>query len=174
MADAVLWQILESVRDGLRTDLTFQAQGTDSVKTIQSDAIVIRKVISKQRESELPEKDERKPGILICPPRSVLRNPQAGTNERDDAVYYVLCQIIDGDGFRDDRHLKTYLKWQEQIAKYFHAQPLLDVQADEGIVNIGHAIETEVVDDTLFVKHEHFVGGVLLEFISRETRGVTS
>lgn len=174
MANAVLWQILEAIQTGLQDDLSFVAQGTDSVKTIQDSSIVIRKAATRQREYELYEKDEVRPGIIISPGKKVVRNPEEGTNERDYVRYYVLCQIVDGDGFHKETNLKSYTKWQEQIAKYFNAQPLLTVQNAEGTVEIGHAYETEVVDETLFVKEDDFVGGVYLEFLSVEPRGITS
>jgi hypothetical protein len=173
MATAVFWQILQAVQSGIQDDLDLIAQGSDSTSTIASEAIVIRKLI-KQIGNELYESDELRPGILITPANKVIRDPNEGTNQSDDARYYVLCQIIDGDDMRDEDNLQSYLKWQEQIAKYFNAQPLLDVQGEEGCVGIGHATEVDVVDPTLFVRHRDFVGGVLIEFISREDRGITT
>lgn len=174
MADAVFWQILEAVRDAIQDDITLTIQGTDSVGTVQDEAIVIRKILGRQIQNAVWESEELRPGVLICPANKVIRNPEEGTNQSDDVRYYVLCQIIDGDDFQNEDNLRSYLKWQEQIAKLFNAQPLLDVQAVEGCVNIGHAIETDVVDENLFVRHRDFVGGVMIEFISRENRGITS
>lgn len=176
MADAVYWQILEAVQDGLQDDLTFAAQGSDTVPTIASAAIVIRKLpyMDPDRKDEDYQRHDRMPGIIISPAGQVQRPAREGTNARDDVTYPVLCQIIDKDHKERLNNLRTYLKWQEQIAKYFNSQTLLDVQGAAGCVHIGQAVETDTVNESLWVKHRMFVAGVELYFKSREPRGVSS
>lgn len=170
MADAVLWQILEAVQTRLQ-GMTFAAQGTDTLPTIHDDAIVIRKY-TRGRDNEGSFQNDRKPGIVLCLPGRAVRDPQAGTNLRDDVQYAILAQIISADHDDRLRNLRTYLKWQEQIAKAFHNQRVSDDDFDGGCVSIGMAVSVDNVDETQWVQHANFVAGVELHFISREPRGI--
>ena len=173
MADAVFWQILEAVQTLLRS-LTFSAQGSDSVATIEDSAIVIRKLKHGDPDKDERKRDERTPGWIISPGSRISRPPEAGTNIRDDVYYPVLAQLIDKDNFKRENNLQSYLKWLEQAAKVIHSQPMSDVQSAEGIVDIAHAVVTDTVDESMWVKHKQFVGGVEIVAVSREPRGVTS
>lgn len=171
MADAVLWSLLDDVRTGLRT-LTFEAQGTDTVETIDSAAIVIRKVPRREGWLEKIFQTERMPGIIISPIH-VRRPPEAGTNVRDDAFYSISIQIIDRDtGRNKERNLRSYLKWQEQIARYLHTQTRNNIQTyAEGQVCIGWTVEGDFWDYVYEAKHEACVAGVLYQVKIREPRG---
>lgn len=173
MADAVLWQILEAVRDGMMNDLVFDPMGDDPVKAIdRANAIKIRKVVE-GKEHAKGYANELLPGILISPPLTVECDPSEGTNQRDDVTYRVLVQIIARDNETKDMNLRTYLKWQEQIRKYFNQRGLAAVQNAEGIVNRVLATQVDVVDERYWTRHRAFVAGVVLEIISREPRGVS-
>jgi hypothetical protein len=158
MSEAVYMQILETVRDKLRDEFSFGSQG--GVRPISRDAIVIKKTMDL--------KFVQTPGIIVHPGR-VLIDPTMGTNARDDYAYPVLCQIIDRDASDDIAGLKSYLKWQEQIARGFQQQKLTGV--DE--LYIGTVRQVDVVDERLFRRHPWFVSGVVMTFLTRMTRGVT-
>lgn len=173
MAEAVLFQILDTLQIKIRNELVFRAQAGDSVREMKPEAVVIRKIRSLksyQRPDEDYEQDELYPGLIITPPAKIIRPKEGGTNLRDDVYYNVLCQFIDGDGLRKDENIRTRFKWSEMLAKHFNAKPLLEVNGDEGCVDIVFATETDVVDEALFVGHDKFVTGVLLECRARENR----
>lgn len=170
MADAVFWQILEAVQTKIRT-ITYSTQSGNSVPPIKDAAVVIRKLpFSKQDGKNDPS--EETPGVIISPLKAV-RPPMAGTNARDDATYHVLVQFINRDDDYRTNNLKTYLKWSEQICKYFQSAVLSDVQSSEGVVNFGYAVDYEVLDARGFL-HKWFVSAIELQFIARETRGLTT
>lgn len=173
MADAVLWQILEAVQTGLQNALTFSPQGQDTVATIKNEAIVIRKLEGDSDGNAVGKADELCPGIIITPPNTVICDPSEGTNLRDDVDYAVLCQIIDRDNQTKLTNLRSYLKWQEKIRKYFNQQGLSAVQTSDGIVNRVLCEQVQVVDRAHWVRHQLFRAGVVIRAISREPRGVT-
>lgn len=173
MADAVLWQILESVRDGLRNDLSFLVQGSDNTRPIKDASIIIHKSSPRDRDTRKNNRRHTVPGIVITPPSNTVRNPYEGTNERDDVRYTILIQIIDGDSGSSIDNLRTYLKWQEQIGKYLNSQGLTDVMSSDGWVTLGWVKTVDNIDEKDWVTDDRFVSGILVEFISREPRGVT-
>lgn len=172
MADAVLWDLLTSIQTGLRSDLSFVAQGTDTVPTIASEAIVIRKVSVRKRDVESSQNQELKPGLIISPPLKVTCSPEAGTNTRDDVMYPILIQLIAADQHRKEENLRTYLKWEEQIRKYLNAQRR-EISTEGGCVYIGNVTVVDVVDEKIFVADQQFQSGIVVEYMSREPRGVS-
>lgn len=172
---SAFWRALTTIRDGLRNHLQFETQGEDTTPPLTADAIVIRKLIS-DKPGEPAKTNETMPGILVCPGSRVSRPPEAGTNERDDAIYPILCQIIAKDQSDKVNNLQTYLMWQSQVARYlnhlFAANQVIDNDADFGLYD-SFAIEVDVVDESRWVKHANFVSGVLVHVLARETRGVT-
>jgi hypothetical protein len=170
--DATLWRILKAARDGLRNDIVFERMGTDSTApAIRDDAIDIRKY-SPGRDYEKEFRQAEKPGILISPASRMPQDPFAGENTRDDIRYPVLFQIIDHDDGDRERNLRTYLKWQEQVWKYFASQQLID-ESGECVAFIAYFEMLDAVDKKLWVQHELFVAGVRIDFFSQESRGIT-
>lgn len=169
MADAILWSLLEDVQTGLQS-LTFSAQGSDPVRTIKDSSIVIRDRPASRSWFANWFQNEQVPGIIISPVE-VKRPATAGTNVRDDAFYTVSCEIIDKHGGHKLRSLRTYLKWQEQIARYLHSQTRANLQTyANGQVCIGWSLETDHVDPRIMKQHKMAVGVVLVQFKVRETR----
>lgn len=166
-----MWALLEDIQTGLQS-LTFTAQGTDTVRDIKSAAIVIRKLPERLTWWERNFQTETMPGILISPV-SVTRPATAGTNVRDDALYKIVIQVLDKDtGKNKVRNLRTYLKWQEQIARYLQSQTRENVQTySQGQVCIGWAVETDHLDESMWAKHEKMVASVAYSVKIRETRG---
>lgn len=171
MADAVFWQVLESVQTDIRA-LEFSTQSGDTAPPPKDDAVVIRKVPFRA-DDETHDRSEDTPGILIAPLRA-LSPPTAGTNKRDDVTYVVTVQVFDRDSTFRDENLKTYLKWQEQIRKVFQNSADSSIQGSEGIVNLRTATDQDPVEATLFKSVQYFVCSQELRFTARETRGVTT
>jgi len=170
MADAVLWTILETVRDVLRNNLVFQAMGDDDVETIDPKNITIEKVAIRQRESDRVFAYHETPGIVLSTPSSIITNPNEGENARDDVRYPVLFQVIDKDNQERIRGLRTYLKWIEQITKAFRNQPL---PCDPLSVWNAEVRTADIVNEGLWVNNGLFVAAITITFVSRETRGLT-
>lgn len=172
MADAIYWQLLESVQSGIRTALTFSTESGDTVHPIKDAAVVIRKLPFRD-DDDTNDRSEDTPGVIISPV-GATSPPDEGTNRRDDTWYRILVQIIDHDPTDDTENLKTYLKWQQQIRKYFQSDARDDVQSADGFANFGFVTSQDVMDNRLYAVHKLFVCGLELIFGVRETRGVTT
>lgn len=178
MADSILWQILTATVDRLNK-LDLVPQPGDSVKAIDSKAIVIRKYRNIGRNpNSSNEFDalEAMPGILVTPSETFGSRPQqAGTNERDDATYPVLLQIIakdDGDRIYQT-NLPTYTKWAEDICRAFQNSDFDgSITGDQGQVYLGYAGQTFAPDRNRFTVHKQFQIGVICTFMSREPRNL--
>lgn len=173
MASAVFWDLLEAVQSKLQSALTFSVQEDDSVRGIEDDAIVIRK-LKAGANGEPSTSDEHTPGLLIVPGDAVAP-PEEGTNLREDVTYGILIQLIDSDYDRKTNNLASYLKWLEQIRKYFSFTTALhaSVTSSKGCVNVVTVRQVFTLDDRQWARHENFVGGVIVEVNVREPRGVT-
>lgn len=172
MADAIYWQLLESVQTGIRDALTFSTESGDTAPPPKDAAVVIRKLPFTDNDMK-HDRSEDLPGIIISPV-GAESPPNEGTNRRDDTWYKILVQIIDNDPTYKTENLKSYLKWQQQIRKYFQSAERSDVQSDDGYANFGFVTSQDVVDPKLYPLHKLFVGGLSLIFGVRETRGVTT
>lgn len=161
MANSVYWEVLKDVKRRLQSDLRFAVEDNDSTLPIKDENITIRKSLDVDKGIDTP--------ALIITPGDMRVDVTAGTNVRDDYAFPVLVQIVDKDANDQYDNLSTYLKWREQIFRAFHQQRL-DGCDD---VYIGLAREVSWVDPQLWSVHQWFVGGVLLVFIARITRGVT-
>lgn len=158
--DSILKQIVDAVQARLQ-GMTFSALGSDFVKTIDSDDIVIAKVAQKQNRNT--------PGLVISLPGRVMMPKEAGTNIRDDIEYVVMVQIVDKDNDTETLNIRSYLKWQEQIAKAFRNQRVPGVSC----AYIGAVNMLDNVDEKVWTKEKWFIASVELHFWARETRGIT-
>lgn len=105
------------------------------------------------------------PAILIVMRRQSMP-PAAGNNLQDDITYGVLVGIVAADNMSHD-HLDTYTLWIEQIRRAFHCRRLPNVAS----VYSCHAQPlSDVIDEGAWY-HNAFSSGLLLNFISRESRG---
>jgi hypothetical protein len=166
MADAVLWQLLDHCQEVLR-DTRFEPQGTDSVSAIKDNNIYFKKSSVQQPDDEKQFTHDGTPGIIITVPKTVTSQSSAGDNTRDRIEYPILFQIIDQDYREPVKNLRTYLKWQEQIVRLFHNQPISDPCEVYGT----EAAMVDVVDEKIWSVHDMFVAGVEIRFLSLETRG---
>ena len=66
MADAIYWQLLESVQSGIRTALTFSTQSGDTAPAPKDAAVVIRKLPFNADDMKY-DRSEDTPGIIISP-----------------------------------------------------------------------------------------------------------
>lgn len=173
MADAVQYDIMTQIVTDLES-LTFQKATGDSVRTIAADAILWEKAV--WRDGKIQIRRHKFPGIIVTPANRVTMPISAGENLRDDVTYRFLCQIVDTDQEHRTGGLRTYMKWQEQIAKMFRNQDIgiSSISGNEGGVTWNCECEhIDVVDENLFYRHQYFQAGVLLAIIAREPRGST-
>jgi hypothetical protein len=171
MADAVQYDIMIQIQTDLRT-LTFSAQGSESVRTINDAAIVWEKAV--WRDGKIQFRNKECPGIVITPANLVTMPMRAGENKRDEVTYRYLCQIIDTDQEHRTHGLRTYMKWQEQIAKIFRNQDIgiSSIYSNEGGVTSTCECESmDTIDENLFYRHQRMVAAVQLAFIALEPRG---
>lgn len=171
MADAVFWQILESIQDRIQA-LTISTESGDTVPAFKDAAVVIRKLPFGANDQQ-HDRSEDTPGVIISPIRAQTP-PTAGTNARDDTTYIVFVQIIDRDPSFRTENLKTYLKWQQQIRKLLQNQPDTAIFGDEGCINIVHVVSQDVVSPKEYPVNKYFVGGLEVHYIAREGRGSTT
>jgi hypothetical protein len=170
---AVFWRVLQEVERGLKEDLRFEAADDGDPQVIVPEAIVIRKF--PLATDGLPARtNEMMPGWLICPGRRVIRDPSRGTNVDDEPSYTVLCQLLAVDYERPERNLPTYLKWLEQVGRYLnHHFAGLNFTGDFGCVHDSFATVTMTADPKEWTLHQNWVGGVEMQAIAWESRGVT-
>lgn len=170
MDDAVFWEILVAIRDQLRTNVAFTSFG--SVKGIPPENIVIRMAPPYAKRDDSNLWAVAKPGIVICPARTIKVETAGGTFSLDDVHYPVLIQVVDNEmsGY-DEMRCRAWLKWLEQARKYLcHGNLKLAVFQDKGHVNILYCPATEVLDDRLFYVHGSCVGLLSVIAESRERR----
>ena len=107
------------------------------------------------------------PAIIITPHRDRI-DTAAGTNARDEITYHVLVTIFAADNQEATlaASLDTYLKWRQRIHTAFRNQRLTGVSS---IVNCR--VESYDVLHGPSWMDNLFVSGLILQFISRETRG---
>lgn len=171
MADAVFWQILESIQDRIQS-LTISTESGDTVPAYKDDAVIIRKLPFTVDDIK-HDRSIATPGITICPIRAVTP-PEGGTNARDDTDYVVIVQMIDRDPTFKTENLKTYLKWQQQIRKLLQSKPDTAIDGDEGCINIVQVTSQEVVDPKMKALEQYFVGNLEVHYYAREGRGATT
>lgn len=175
MPDAVAWDILNAVQDELQTMQAagnFAPMGGERVKEIQSNSIVIRKLIRGRRQDERKQLGVSKPAILIGYSGSVTPADE-GENCTDDTTYTIVIQIIDDDNKTRNAYLRTYLKWAQNVRRAFHNKALAAVMTDEGRVNIAAAEEVDNLDERVWIRDGDMVAAVEAKFLSRGTRAIT-
>ncbi len=170
MADAVQYDIMLAVQTGLRA-LTFAAQGSEDIATIDDAAIVwVKSGDHTQFGNRVT------PGWLISPGRRIEMRRVAGENQRDDVWYPFLCQLLISDQQHDTQFLRTTMKWLEQACKYFRNQDIgvSSISTNEGGITWNcEASMVYAVDERLWLRNEWFVAGVELRFGAYEPRGTS-
>ena len=172
--DAVYWQILDNSQKALREEVRFESMGDGEPAGISPAAIVIRKLVPAKPDQPAIT-DEITPGILITLENRIGRPPSEGFNDREGVAYSFACQLIAADYDKTTLNLRTYLKWLEQIARlmshYFARNAI--ISGDFGCVWDSMALTTTVLDPKYFVRHQKFVGAVIVTAFALETRGAT-
>lgn len=170
MASAVRWQIKEQILKILNKYAPWEPEPEDVgiVGRIDENAIVFRKVISPERVDNISHDGELLPGIIVSTPRQDCEMTyNQGTNMLDWVPMRFLIQFVDRDNRRKTGGEKTYWKWQEQCWAIFSESVEKFDLLEEG--SIGQIVSVRVryvdtVDPTYWVRHDCFIGGVLLEF----------
>jgi hypothetical protein len=169
--DAVYWDILVAMRDQLRA-IGFPAFG--DVAGIPPEHIQIRMPPPHQnKKSDKPTiLEELTPGILLTPARSVNTQVKGGSWNLDEVMYSVLIQLIDREPSRfDEMRMRAWLKWLEQIRKYFsHGNLKLAVFQGKGFVDITYCPEISVLDPKLFYVYDLCIGMIQVTAQSLEPR----
>lgn len=110
------------------------------------------------------------PAIVLAGYREAM-DPRAGTNERDDVIYPVICAIVapHNQQIEFDADQRKYIKWRQKIARAFRNQRL------EGVGTVINAsVEPQEWLLPEGVKQNLFVDVLLLKFTSREPRGLSA
>ena len=170
MASAVRWQIKEQILRILREYSPWEQESDDAgiVKQITEEAIVFRKSVMPERPDGQGRDDEVMPGIIVSSPRQDYEMTyNHGTNMLDWTPVRFLIQFIDRDNRRKTGGEKTYWKWQELCWAIFSEGVEKFDRLEDG--SIGQIVSVRVryvdqIDPTYWVKHDCFVGGILLEF----------
>lgn len=169
MAKAILLQILEKTQELLQAQ-TWTPETGDTMKTIDDDAIVIRKSLSVNKKS--PRKtDEKCPGIIITYGPRAMSPAEAGTNTHDDVMYTILLQIIANDSGGRLNDIGTLLKWQQTARRAMAAENFTNtISGSDGCVYHGTSVVTDHLDARRWQLYENFWGGVECRFWAREPR----
>jgi hypothetical protein len=145
----ILKQVLSDVRD----------LNLDGI----ADASMIIQKVATDRKQSLP----RLPGIIVSPFGSKVSPSTAGTNERDDIEYPVLVATLALSNESQTSDLERETGWHESILSKFINQHLTGVTS----VYNCRVDPRDVFDPNAFFAKSLDVGGLVLRFISRETRG---
>jgi hypothetical protein len=170
MDDAVYWDILLAIRDQLRSNVAFVSFG--QVPQLKPEHIQIRMAPPYARKDDSTLWNVPKPGIVICPARTISVDGKGGAWSLDDVRYPVLIQVVDTEmsGY-DEERCRSWLKWLEQIRKYVcHSNLKLAVFQDKGHVNITYCPTTETLDERLFYVHGSCVGLLMVLVEALEPR----
>lgn len=169
MSDAVVWQIMQDVVDGLRV-IAFEPVGTDPVRRVERDSIQIRRTVAPRNRDD-NYSNMALPGIEVSFVKA-RRDPRAGTNVRDDVMYVIAIEVIDRNQHDRLSGERTYLKWMEMISRYVHNQITSNVQTyDEGQVCIGTTPQTDTTTEGLWESNRLAKSTVFAHFKVREPRG---
>lgn len=169
MSDAVCWQVMNEIVDGLRT-IAFEPVGGDLAGRISPDNIEIRKRAA-PRSREENRSNVPVPRIEVSFVKA-RRDPRAGTNVRDDVMYVIAVEIIDRDQHERVDGERTYLKWMELVSRFVHNQVTNNVQTyDEGQVCISTTPDTESENGAFWEPHRLNKATVFAHYKVREPRG---
>jgi len=112
------------------------------------------------------------PAVFVCAAGSL--SVVGGTNGRDDIAYPVAIFICDKNPIEDEQYMDTLLYWRERIRKRFIYQHLSEVVSG-GVATVYtcRMSPSVILDENLSRRYQILVEPLLLEFISRETRGAS-
>lgn len=151
MPDSVYKQILDAVQVGIVAL---------SLTDIADANVVVQKHAIGARKGDLPGL----PGVVIVPGRT--KTISGGTNERDDITYPVVVGTIQASNTDNTSDMNRMLQWHEDISSAFREQRL-------GAVTSVYTCKVQPLES--FARPEwlrgYDVGGMVLNFISREARG---
>lgn len=135
-----------------------EIQGLDLTGIDDANVVVMK--VPTARKGALPGF----PGVVIAP--FGQKRELAGTNEQDDISYPVLVAYIATNGEDPTANLDRALTWHQQIEKHFINQRLTGVSS---VLTCTYD-PRDVFDPAKFFDG-YDAGGVILRFVSRESRG---
>ncbi len=148
--------VYKSILDAVQSEI----QDLD-LTGIADDDVVIAKLPIKR-----PEIVPNLPACLIAPFGSTRIDPNAGTNQKDEIQYPVLVATLASSNQSQDSNLERHLEWQETLRKKFIHQRLTGASE----VEYCFVDPRDTFDASAF--HRNYdAGGMILRFVTRETRG---
>jgi hypothetical protein len=150
---SVYYDILKRVQHDIRSL---------SLTCVAPTNVVIQKVAT-DRKRTLPAL----PGVLVSPFGAKVAPATAGTNRRDDIEYPVLVVTLAASNDSQTSDLERETDWHERIISTFIHQRLTGVSS---VINC-RIDPRDVFNPTAFFDKQLDAGGIILRFVSRETRG---
>ncbi len=167
-SNLVLFRVSDGQESVLyRCLLAVQAQIRNlSLPLLSSNGVLIRQVVSDRDVGQ--GRSYPYPTVQISPFLREQMPLEASTNLRDQVAYPVLVVILAAENTDQDATFPTYLQWRERIARAFRNQHLPSVPEIYGC----QILPQEIVSAEAYLRHSLFSSALLLEFYSREPRGV--
>lgn len=164
---SVYWSILSEVQDQLRNRVELPSHA--NIPQITREAIVIRPCPTGEDSKDWLA-NEKKPGIVISPGKTIRIPPEGGNSCNDDVYYPVLIQLIDSDQDRsNENRLQAWLIWLEAIRKYFSCGNLRnEVFSTPGYVDLALMSQVDLLNSKMFTISRFAMFYLGLEVISRE------
>lgn len=172
LQDANFWVILTELQRVLRENVKFVPIGEDQLASIVPESIVIRKLRA-PRPDYPANTSETLPGWIISPGR-VMKPSMEGNNAQDETVYRVILQLIDKDYDQGTHGLRSWLRWlesAEKVLNHWFASHQYTNSADCVRDNVASGFD--VINDKEFVRHQNFIGGIVVDNFVWEGRGAT-
>lgn len=165
------YSIATTIQSTLQNSVTLTSLDGE-VNDIADAAIVVRKMALREREYEIGQLAEAKPGILIVPTKW-RSPPEAGNDQKDDVFYDYDIIIINQDNWQRVEGLDTYCQWQQNIRHYFnegHSRVTWPT-GNGGVVLNSWATASEGLNDWRWVNQGEATIGVRVMVLVREDRG---
>jgi len=164
--DAPDWQMMVCFYRTILA-LNLSARPDDQVRPIAQENIILRKIADADDSGQFAS--EQFPAIIVTL-QSVTSDPNEGSNDEVQNDYLFLIQIVDADQSDKLRGLRTYLNWQNQIARRLNDPNLQAIDMETTGVNyeFKHVFQVNSPDRKTWVLDKNFQLGVAVRCTVRE------